>query len=77
VHGHKGLGDGGVQSIRYTWMPTKGLRSDRQRRSSAMWRGREGGRGRGAQIIRYNVSALHEYKQHIKINRTIICIACY
>lgn len=42
MHGHKDLGDGDVQSIRYAWVPTKGLHSDRQRRSSAMWRGREG-----------------------------------
>jgi hypothetical protein len=43
AHGHKGLGDDGVQSIRYAWVPAKGWHSDRQRRGSAMWRRRREG----------------------------------
>jgi hypothetical protein len=42
-HGHKGLVDDGVQSIRYVWVPAQGWRSDRQRWSSVMWRGRREG----------------------------------
>jgi hypothetical protein len=44
AHGHKGLGDGGMQLIRYAWVPAKGWRNDQQRRSSTMWRGRREGK---------------------------------